>query len=93
MQNKVEKIQANKLAPDIIGGIIESIEEKPLKNLNWIDSVNIDNKNNRWIVNIKSKASYYPDIILKYNKVTKSKKLEAKIKLRNLKKKLITKLM
>ena len=79
MQNKVEKIQANKLAPDIIGGIIESIEEKPLKNLNWIDFINIDNKNNHWIVNIKSKASYYPDIILKSNKVTKSKKFEGKL--------------
>ena len=31
MQNKVEKIQANKLAPDIIGGIIESIEENSTK--------------------------------------------------------------
>ena len=79
MQNKVEKIQADRLAPDIIGGIIEDIEEKSLKNLNWIDSINIDNKNNRWIINIKSKASYYPDIILKYNKVTKSKKLEGKL--------------
>ena len=74
-----EKIQADRLAPDIIGGIIEDIEEKTLKNLNWIDSIDIDDKNNCWTINIKQKANYYPDIILKYNRFTKSKVLKGKL--------------
>ena len=61
--SKIEKIQANKLAPDIIGGIIQAIEDKPIKNTNWIESVETDKKNN-WTVWIKPKATYYPETIL-----------------------------
>lgn len=79
MLNRVEKIQADRLAPDIIGGIIENIEEKSVKDMNWIDSINIDSKKNYWTIYIKSKATYYPEIIRKYNRITKSKKLEGKL--------------
>lgn len=72
------KINENKLAPDIIGGIIQSIEEQPVKDLNWIESITSD-KNNIWTVWIKPKATYYPDLILKFNKYTKSRLLKGKL--------------
>lgn len=72
------KIKSNRLAPDMIGGIIQAIEEQPIKNTNWIESIETD-KNNNWTVNIKPKASYYPESILKYNKLTKSKVLKGKL--------------
>ena len=78
MSSAREKINENKLAPDMIGGIIQNIEEQPLKNLDWIESVIID-KNNDWIVTIKQKASYYPEIILNYNRATKSRLLKGKL--------------
>lgn len=78
MKNKIEKIQANKLAPDMIGGIIQHIEETPIKNLNWIESISTD-KNNVWTVWIKPKATYYPETILNYNKATKSRLLKGKL--------------
>lgn len=73
-----EKINANKLAPDMIGGIIEQIEDAIPKNLDWIESISID-KNNIWTVWIKPKASYYPNTILKFNKITKSRLLKGKL--------------
>lgn len=78
MKNKIEKIQANKLAPDMIGGIIQHIEETPIKNLDWIESISTD-KNNVWTVWIKPKATYYPETILNYNKATKSRLLKGKL--------------
>ena len=78
MTSKIEKIQANRLAPDIIGGIIQSIEDKPIKNINWIESVETDKKNN-WTVWIKPKATYYPETIINYNKATKSRLLKGKL--------------
>lgn len=78
MTSKIEKIKANKLAPDIIGGIIQSIEDKPIKNINWIESVETDKKNN-WTVWIKPKATYYPETILNYNRATKSRLLKGKL--------------
>ena len=74
----VEKINPNKLAPSIIGGIIENIEERPIKNTDWIESVTTD-KSNVWTVWIKPKASYYPDIILKYNKQYKTRLIKGKL--------------
>ena len=76
--NKIEKIQPNKLAPGIIGGIIQHIEEIPVKNLDWIESATAD-KNNIWTVWIKPKASYYPNIILKYNKIYKTRLIKGKL--------------
>lgn len=73
-----EKINPDKLAPSIIGGIIETIEEKTLKNLDWIESVSTD-KNNVWTVWIKPKASYYPESILKYNKRYKTRLIKGKL--------------
>lgn len=73
-----EKIKANKLAPDMIGGIIQNIEEKPIKNTDWIESITTD-KNNTWTVWIKPKASYYPDLILKYNRLTKTRLIKGKL--------------
>ena len=78
MTSKIEKIQPNKLAPDMIGGIIQYIEEIPIKNLDWIESISMD-KNNIWTVWIKPKASYYPNLILKFNKITKSRLLKGKL--------------
>lgn len=78
MTSKIEKIQANKLAPDMIGGIIQHIEEIPPKDLNWIESINVD-KNNIWTIWIKPKASYYPTSIIKFNKVTKTRLLKGKL--------------
>ena len=74
----MEKIKANNLAPDMIGGVIEYLEGEPLKNLNWIDSISID-KHNTYTVTIKNKANYYPKIILLYNKITKSKILHGNL--------------
>ena len=74
----VAKIKENKLAPDMIGGIIQNIEEQPLENLDWIESVTTD-KNNDWIVIIKPKASYYPQSIIKYVKITKSRIINGKL--------------
>lgn len=78
MSSPREKIKENKLAPDMIGGIIQNIEEQPVKNLDWIESVIID-KHNDWIVTIKQKASYYPQSIIKYAKVTKSRTIKGKL--------------
>lgn len=73
------KLKANRLAPAIIGGIIETVEEKTPKDLDWIENIDIDDKTNYWTITIKPKAAYYPDIILKYNKLTKSKVLKGKL--------------
>lgn len=74
----VSKINESKLAPDMIGGIIQHIEETPIKNLDWIESISTD-KNNVWTVWIKPKASYYPNLILKFNRITKSRLLKGKL--------------
>ena len=73
-----EKINPDKLAPSIIGGIIENIEERPLKNLDWIESVSTA-KNNIWTLWIKPKAFYYPESILKYNKQYKTRLIKGKL--------------
>ena len=73
-----EKMNPHKLAPDIIGGIIQNIEEQPIPNTDWIQSINIS-KNNIWTVYLKPKASYYPKSILKYNHFTKSKILHGSL--------------
>ena len=62
----------------MIGGIIQHIEETPIKNLDWIESISTD-KNNVWTVWIKPKATYYPETILNYNKATKSRLLKGKL--------------
>ncbi len=74
----VSKINESKLAPDMIGGIIQYIEETPIKNLDWIESISTD-KNNVWTIWIKPKATYYPKTILNYNKATKSRLLKGKL--------------
>ena len=78
MKNKIEKIQANKLAPDIITGIIQYIEEQPITDTNWIESITTD-KSNTWTVWIKPKAKYYPQTILKYNKLFKTRLIKGKL--------------
>ena len=74
----VSKINEMKLAPDLIAGIIRDIEEKPVKNTDWIESVTAD-KSNTWTLWIKPKASYYPESILKYNKQFKSRLIKGKL--------------
>lgn len=74
----VTKIKENRLGPDIIGGIIQTIEEYPVKNTDWIESVEIT-KDNVWTVQIKPKAPYYPKTILNYNRFTKSRTLKGKL--------------
>lgn len=78
MTSKIEKIQANKLAPAVVGDIIQRIEDQPIKNIDWIESVTTD-KNNNWTIWIKSKASYYPQTILKYNQLYKSRLIKGKL--------------
>ena len=73
-----QKINPDKLAPSIIGGIIENLEERPLKNLDWIESVSTD-KNNVWTVWIKPKSLYYPESIIKYNKRYKTRLIKGKL--------------
>ena len=73
-----QKINSFKLAPDMIGGIIQNIEEQPIKDTNWIESIDIS-KDNTWTLSIKPKASYYPESILKYNKITKSRIIKGKL--------------
>lgn len=74
----VVKIKENILAPDIIGGIIQYIEEQPITDTNWIESITTD-KNNVWTVWIKPKATYYPTTILKYNKQYKTRLIKGKL--------------
>ena len=45
-----QKINSFKLAPDMIGGIIQNIEEQPIKDTNWIESINISKDNIEMIV-------------------------------------------
>ena len=72
------KIQDNILAPDIINGIIQYIEEQPITNSNWIESIETSN-DNTWTVTIKPKATYYPTTIIKYVNKYKSRILKGKL--------------
>ena len=76
--NTYIKINANKLGPDMIGDIIQRIEEEPILNTDWIDTIITDKKNN-WTVIFKTKAKYYPKSIIKYNKLTKSRVIKGKL--------------
>lgn len=77
MQNK-NKFKLDKVAPSIIGGIIQQIEEQPIPNTNWIETIKITN-DNIWTITIKPKTPYYPQSILLYNKITKSRILKGKL--------------
>lgn len=72
------KTQSDKLAPDIINGIIQYIEEQPITNTNWIESVTTSS-DNTWTVTIKPKSSYYPNTIIKYVQKYKSLILKGKL--------------
>ena len=74
----VVKIKENILAPDMIGGIIQYIEEQPIDNTNWIESIEIS-KDNIWTVTIKPKASYYPKTIIKYVNKYKTRIITGKL--------------
>ncbi|MBR2248070.1 MAG: hypothetical protein IJ880_13800 [Bacilli bacterium] len=74
----VTKIKDNILAPDMIGGIIQYIEEQPIDNTDWIESINIS-KDNTWTVTIKPKASYYPKTIIKYVNKYKTRIITGKL--------------
>ena len=74
----ITKIKDNILAPDMIGGIIQYIEEQPIDNTDWIESINIS-KDNIWTVIIKSKASYYPKTIIKYVNKYKTRIITGKL--------------
>lgn len=64
MQPRI-KLNEEALGKDLIGDIIESIEDEPVKDLNWIDSV-IRIQKKAWKLTIKNKAKYYPKSIKKY---------------------------
>lgn len=72
------KTDAAKLAPDIINGIIQYLEEQPITNTSWIESVNTD-KDNTWTVIIKAKNNYYPKTIVNYVKKYKTRLLSGKL--------------
>ena len=74
----ITKIKDNILAPDMIGGIIQYIEEQPIDNTDWIESINIS-KDNTWTVTIKSKAFYYPKTIIKYVNKHKTRIITGKL--------------
>lgn len=74
----VTKIKDNILAPDMIGGIIQYIEEQPIDNTDWIESINIS-KDNIWTVTIKPKAFYYPKTIIKYVNKYKTRIITGKL--------------
>ena len=74
----VVKIKENILAPDMIGGIIQYIEEQPIDNTDWIESIETS-KDNVWTVTIKAKATYYPKTIIKYVNKYKTRSITGKL--------------
>lgn len=74
----VVKIKENILAPDMIGGIIQYIEEQPIDNTDWIESIETS-KDNVWTVTIKAKATYYPKTIIKYVNKHKTRLITGKL--------------
>lgn len=74
----VVKIKENILAPDMIGGIIQYIEEQPIDNTDWIESIETS-KDNVWTVTIKAKATYYPKTIIKYVNKYKTRLITGKL--------------
>lgn len=74
----VVKIKENILAPDMIGGIIQYIEEQPIDNTDWIESIETS-KDNIWTVTIKAKATYYPKTIIKYVNKYKTRSITGKL--------------
>ena len=74
----VVKIKENILAPDMIGGIIQYIEEQPIDNTDWIESIKTS-KDNVWTVTIKAKATYYPKTIIKYVNKYKTRSITGKL--------------
>jgi len=65
------KIQANKLAPELIHGVIREIEENPPKNMDWVEKILINDQTNVYRIIIKENMDYYPQCILKYMQKTK----------------------
>ena len=74
----VVKIKENILAPDMIGGIIQYIEEQQIDNTDWIESIKTS-KDNVWTVTIKAKATYYPKTIIKYVNKYKTRSITGKL--------------
>lgn len=73
-----KKVQSNKLAPNIIAGIIQYIEEQPINNTDWIKDIHIT-KDNTWTVTIKQNIKNYPKSIKKYIHLTNSYTLYGKL--------------
>ncbi len=68
------KFHEERLALGLLGYVIEQIEEKTPKNMDWVDAVErIKDKSWRFI--IKHKATYFPECIKKYVKETKKMEL------------------
>lgn len=74
----VTKIKENILAPDMINGIIQYIEEQPITDSSWIESITTT-KNNIWTVTIKAKNKYYPKTIVNYVKKYKTRIITGKL--------------
>ena len=73
--NGSTKFQEVRLAKDMLGYIIEQVEEKSPKNLNWIGEAS-RGLNKAWIFTIKHQSDYFPDCIKKYVHRTKKMVLE-----------------
>lgn len=64
------KFHEEKLALGLLGYVIEQIEEKTPKNMNWVGTVERV-KGKSWRFTIKTQSDYYPLCIKKYVKETK----------------------
>ena len=68
------KFHEEKLALGLLGYVIEQIEEKTPKNMDWVDTVERV-KGKSWRFTIKHKATYFPECIKKYVRETKRMEL------------------
>ena len=68
------KFHEERLALGLLGYVIEQIEEKTPKNMDWVDTVERV-KGKSWRFTIKHKATYFPECIKKYVRETKRMEL------------------
>lgn len=69
------KFQEERLALDLLGYVIEQVEEQTPTNMHWVDTIERVGKN-AWKFTIKHKSDYFPTCIKKYVSKTKKMALE-----------------
>lgn len=77
MTSTRSKINELKLTIDLLGYIIESVEDNHIKDMEWVESV--ENNNNQWKFTIKKQAKYYPACIKAYVMMKKKLTLEGSL--------------